>query len=136
PGGVSVSRSTRRTPAALAALALAAGLVAATPASAADRARPSGDTTPVATERFVALGDSFVSGPGIPQQLDGCYRSDKNFVRLVAADLKISSFTDASCSAARATHYWNPQTLGGYTNPAQLDAVDRGTTLVTMGTMG
>ncbi|GAA3546878.1 hypothetical protein AFL01nite_28620 [Aeromicrobium flavum] len=131
-----MSRSTPRIPAALAALALAAGLVAATPASASERARSSGGTAPVATERYVALGDSFVSGPGIPQQLDGCYRSDKNFVRLVAADLRIASFTDASCSAALATHYWNPQTLGGYTNPAQLDALDRDTTLVTLGTMG
>jgi lysophospholipase L1-like esterase len=130
-----VSRSIRRSWVAVAALALTAGLVAATPATAANRAA-AGGAAPAAPEHYLAMGDSFVSGPGIPQQLDGCGRSDKNFVRLVAADLRIASFTDASCGAAKTTNYWNAQTIGGYTNPAQLDAVDRDTTLVTLGTMG
>ncbi|MBA4606866.1 MULTISPECIES: SGNH/GDSL hydrolase family protein [Aeromicrobium] len=127
---------TLRRPAALAAvLTLTAGLVAALPASAADRS-PSWHH-PSSGERYVALGDSFVAGPGIPtQQPGGCARSDHNFPSLVAAEIGAKSFTDASCSAARTTHYWNPQTIGGETVPPQLDALNRKTTLVTLGTMG
>ncbi len=83
--------------------------------------------------RYVALGDSFVSGPGIPNQRpDDCTRSDKNFPSLIAAELTFTSFTDASCGGAQTTHYWNAQG----TNPPQLDALRPDTTLVTLGTMG
>ena len=131
-----MSTSRRRSLVAVAALSLAAGLVATSPAVAADRPSPTARKAPAPAERYVAMGDSFVSGPGIERQLDGCGRSDRNFVRLVAADLRVASFKDASCGAAQTTNYWNPQVINGYTNPAQLDALDRTTTLVTLGTMG
>ena len=128
-------RTLRRPAALAAALTLTAGLVAALPASAADRT-PAWHH-PATGERYVALGDSFVAGPGIPvQQPGGCARSDHNFPSLVAAEIGAKSFTDASCSAARTTHYWNPQTIGDETVPPQLDALTRKTTLVTLGTMG
>ncbi|MTB89317.1 SGNH/GDSL hydrolase family protein [Aeromicrobium senzhongii] len=131
-----MSTSRRRSLTAVATLALAAALVAPTPATAAERPSPGHRKAPVPTERYVAMGDSFVSGPGIERQLDGCGRSDKNFVRLVAAGLRVASFKDASCGAAQTKNYWEPQVVNGYTNPAQLDALDRSTTLVTLGTMG
>ncbi|MCD9155047.1 SGNH/GDSL hydrolase family protein [Aeromicrobium duanguangcaii] len=128
--------SRRRSAAAVAALALAAGLVASTPATAADHPSRGPGKAPVPAGRYVAMGDSFVSGPGIERQLDPCGRSDRNFVRLVAADLGFRAFTDASCGAATTKNYSSPQTMGDYVNPPQLDALTRDTTLVTLGTMG
>lgn len=88
-------------------------------------------------ERYVALGDSFVSGPGIlPQRPIGCSRSEKNFPTLVATDLAVTSFIDASCGGATTRHFTEPQTSGSYTNAPQLDALSEDTTLVTFGTMG
>lgn len=89
-------------------------------------------------ERYVALGDSFVSGPGIaPQRTDvGCMRSEKNFPTVVARTLDATSFTDASCGGATTVHFAAPQSSGDYTNAPQLDALSEDTTLVTFGTMG
>ncbi|QBX55466.1 SGNH/GDSL hydrolase family protein [Nocardioides seonyuensis] len=88
-------------------------------------------------ERYVALGDSFVAGPGIlnprPEPSPkACARSDHNFPTLVATELDVQSFIDASCSGARTTHFSNAQGA----NPPQLDAVTADTTLVTFGMMG
>ncbi len=86
-------------------------------------------------ERYVAFGDSFVSGPGIAPQRATCGRSEKNFPTLVATALKVNSFVDASCGGATTTHFWNEQTNYGVNAP-QLDALTKDTTLVTFGTMG
>lgn len=51
----------------------------------------------------MALGDSYTSGPGIPDQVPGSYlgfRSDHNYPSLVAQSLKPASFTDVSCAGA------------------------------------
>ncbi|TYL54933.1 SGNH/GDSL hydrolase family protein [Nocardioides sp. BGMRC 2183] len=88
-------------------------------------------------ERYVAFGDSFVSGPGIQPMRSGiCERSRKNFPTLVAQRLGVTDFTDASCGGARTEHYWAPQVRDTGENPPQLDALDADTTLVTLGTMG
>lgn len=89
-------------------------------------------------ERYVAFGDSFVSGPGItPMRTDvGCMRSKKNFPTLVAQDLDAQAFVDASCGGAKTEHFFDSQAYGGYTNAPQLDALGKETTLVTFGTMG
>ncbi|MCD6639098.1 MAG: SGNH/GDSL hydrolase family protein [Nocardioides sp.] len=85
------------------------------------------------TESYVALGDSFVSGPGIlPQQEGGCSRSTRNFPSLVAAGLGATAFTDASCSGAKLSDLWVAQG----TNAPQLDQIGPDTTLVTFGTLG
>jgi GDSL-like Lipase/Acylhydrolase family len=83
------------------AAAIAAVLAAMLPAGAAAQARE------VATAGFpgayVALGDSYTSGPGIPDQVPGsylCFRSDHNYPSLVAHALKPTSFTDVSCAGA------------------------------------
>ncbi|MGW2956751.1 SGNH/GDSL hydrolase family protein, partial [Streptomyces eurythermus] len=78
---------------------------------------------------YVALGDSYTSGPGIPAQVDaGCARSDHNYPSLVAARRRTSAFTDVSCGGATTAEMWRAQ--GG--NPPQLDALDRHTGLVTV----
>ena len=78
---------------------------------------------------YVALGDSYTSGPLIPRQVDaGCARSDHNYPSIVAARLGASPFKDVSCAGATTDHMWKPQG----TNGPQLDAVQRDTDLVTV----
>jgi lysophospholipase L1-like esterase len=90
---------------------------------------------------YVALGDSYTSGPLIPNQhgqpID-CGRSDHNYPSLVAAALKVSTFVDVSCGSAETRHMTEPQTglpLGG-TNPPQFNALRPDATLVTVGIGG
>jgi lysophospholipase L1-like esterase len=105
------------------ALALTAGAV--TPAAAA----PSHAERHAPAVRYVALGDSYTSGPGIPTQVDaGCGRSDHNYPSLVAAAEHAGTFTDVSCGGATTAEMWRAQGAGG----PQLDALDRSTTLVTV----
>ncbi|MFF9078629.1 SGNH/GDSL hydrolase family protein [Streptomyces rubiginosohelvolus] len=100
------------------AVASAAVLLAGTAATA------SAAPAPVRTDggapvRYVALGDSFSSGPGIPDQTDeACGRSSRNYPTLVAASLGAASFTDATCAGADTRHMTTPQ---GAANP-QFDA--------------
>ncbi|MFE8947180.1 SGNH/GDSL hydrolase family protein [Streptomyces sp. NPDC007856] len=78
---------------------------------------------------YVALGDSYTSGPGIPQQVDAnCARSDHNYPSLVAGRRQVSTFKDVSCAGATTAEMW--QAKG--TNAPQLDAVRRDTDLVTV----
>ncbi|MEE2056662.1 SGNH/GDSL hydrolase family protein [Rhodococcus artemisiae] len=51
---------------------------------------------------YVALGDSFVAGPGIPPQGSGpeCGRSAVNYPSLVADAIGVGDFVDASCGGA------------------------------------
>ncbi|MEU5423581.1 SGNH/GDSL hydrolase family protein [Streptomyces sp. NPDC020667] len=108
-----------------AAAALAA--TAATPATAAEATPGSGG------ERYVALGDSYTSGPGIPQQSGGdCLRSSVNYPALTAAKRHVATFKDVSCSGAKTDDMWRAQGA----NPAQLNALDKRTTLVTVGIGG
>lgn len=116
-----------RSVAAAAGLALTAGLISASSAAAAPL--PGG-------EHYVAMGDSFVSGPGIPVQRPedpACARSTRNFVSIVAETIDAETFTDASCSAATTEDWWTSQGPG---IAPQLDALKPDTTLVTLGTMG
>ncbi|WP_162799245.1 SGNH/GDSL hydrolase family protein [Nocardioides sp. 616] len=88
-------------------------------------------------ERYVALGDSFASGPGIaPQRAEGCTRSERNFSTLFAQALDVKAFTDASCGGATTKELFAAQGTGSTANPRQLDALDADTTLVTFGTIG
>lgn len=108
--------------------ATAAALVLTTPANAA--APPSG--------RYVALGDSFTSGPLIPTQVNlNCTRSNRNYPSLVATSIGSSSFTDVSCGGATTNDILNPGTgvLGGAV-PAQISAVDASAQLVSVGIGG
>ena len=100
-----------------------------------DQAADAGNPT-----SYVALGDSFTAGPGIPNQIPesgGCGRSDGNYPHLVAAALSVDRFTDVSCGGATTEHMAQAQPLpGGLTNGPQLDAVSTDTDLVSLGIGG
>lgn len=90
---------------------------------------------------YVALGDSYTSGPKIPDQTGkpaGCDRSSRNYPALVAKELgiKTADFRDVSCSGATLTDLTTPQTTDKGTNPAQLSALSATTKLVTLGIGG
>jgi lysophospholipase L1-like esterase len=105
-------------------------LLAATSVSAALAAAPTG--------KYVSLGDSYVSGPLIPNQVDlGCLRSDHNYPSLVASAIGSASFTDASCGGATTDDMTQSQVNGLITvNGPQLDAVTPDTRLVSLGIGG
>jgi lysophospholipase L1-like esterase len=109
--------------------ALAAAALAAIP-TAANAAAPTGG--------YVALGDSYTSGPLIPSQVDlNCTRSDHNYPSLVSASIHSASFTDVSCGGATTADILNPGTGElGIGVPAQLSAVSASTALVTVGIGG
>lgn len=88
--------------------------------------------------RYVALGDSYASGPLIPLQTGkplGCARSDHNYPQLAAQKMGIADFVDVSCGGATTDNLAEPQAVPGGLNGPQLDALDETTGLVTM-TMG
>lgn len=62
---------------------------------------------------YVALGDSYTSGPKIPPQTAtpaGCDRSGRNYPALVAKELglKAADFRDVSCSGATISDLTTP----------------------------
>lgn len=115
---------------ALAALG-AASVLTAGATGAAGAATPAAGQTGGA--RYVALGDSYTSGPGIPEQTGGdCARSSVNYPALTAKALGQTSFTDVSCSGATTDDMWRAQ---GENQP-QLDALGKRTKLVTVGIGG
>lgn len=72
-------------------------------------------------DAYVALGDSYTSGPLIPDQVDAnCARSNRNYPSLVAGRLRGTTLTDVSCGGATTAEMWKAQ--GG--NPPQLDALE------------
>ncbi|MFD7922651.1 SGNH/GDSL hydrolase family protein [Streptomyces sp. NPDC059740] len=83
--------------------------------------------------RYVALGDSYSSGPKIPTQVDTeCGRSNSNYPSLVARFLGAASFTDVTCAGADTAD----MTAAQGSVPPQLDALSPDTTLVTLGIGG
>ncbi len=95
---------------------------------------PAPDLAPDASS-YVAVGDSFVSGPGIqPQDPAGgiCLRSSVNWPALVASTLALD-LADVSCAGATTGHLTREVPVAGGVVPAQLDAVTASTDLVTLG---
>ncbi|MDH6695904.1 SGNH/GDSL hydrolase family protein [Streptomyces griseoviridis] len=116
-------RRARTAAAAAAGCALVMGLAA--PAA----AHGHGATHHDRTTRYVALGDSYTSGPLIPRQVDAaCARSDRNYPSLVTAAGRAATLDDVSCSGATTAEMWKAQG----TNGPQLDALNRDTDLVTL----
>lgn len=87
---------------------------------------------------YVSLGDSYVSGPLIPSQVNlGCLRSNHNYPSLVAAARGISAFADASCGGATTADMTQSQADGPViVNGPQLNAVTSADSLVTLGIGG
>ena len=97
--------------------------------------------TAALSPRYVALGDSFTSGPGLPLQLgpmtdpsapSACQRSSDNYPTLVAKDLGLA-LDDVSCLGATTDDLTSSQGSG---IPAQLSALDPSTSLVSVGIGG
>lgn len=107
----------------------AAALLVASP-GAAGAAAPTG--------RYVALGDSYTSGPLIPTQTDlNCVRSNKNYPSLTKTAIGSSAFADVSCGGATTDDILNPgEGTLGIAVPAQINAVTSATALVTVGIGG
>jgi lysophospholipase L1-like esterase len=89
---------------------------------------------------YVALGDSYTAGPLIPNlipEAGACVRSDHDYPHLVATVLDVSRFRDVSCSGATTANMTQPQVLPfGAPNGPQLDALDAGVDLVSLGIGG
>jgi lysophospholipase L1-like esterase len=116
------------------ALALAAAAVAA---SAAGCSGGSDDEGPAGAAGYVAIGDSFASGPGIaPTDPDqpGCLRSLSNYPHLLASDDASAPLTDLSCGGETTEMLRDGRTLGDGTRvEPQLASIGRETTQVTVG---
>ncbi|MFF2349764.1 SGNH/GDSL hydrolase family protein [Kitasatospora sp. NPDC058115] len=113
----------------LASVALGAAL--ATTATGAQAATP-------APHRYVALGDSYASGAGVPSQSAGlCLRSDRNYGHLVAAALGAAAYRDVTCAAAKVAAVTRAQYDAFIrVNDPQIDAVTADTDLITLGIGG
>lgn len=90
---------------------------------------------------YIALGDSYTAGDGIPSPLGGpagCERSSHSYPVLVAGHLglKAKQYRDASCSSATVANLTAPQDSDGATVPPQLRALSANATLVTVGIGG
>jgi lysophospholipase L1-like esterase len=101
------------------------------------RQAPTGGASDQPALGYVALGDSFTAAPGIPETdpSDGCLRSSRNYPALVAERLEEDydvELDDRSCSAADTTSLAGQQLIGRDPRPPQLDALGRGTDLVTL----
>jgi lysophospholipase L1-like esterase len=106
-------------------------------------------STPTATPHpikgissYVALGDSYTSGPAIAtQESDAglCFRSDHNYPSLLARLLAVTSFRDVSCAGATTTNLLHAAAHPVRGTPdalAQVAAVKATTSLVTVGIGG
>lgn len=100
-------------------------------------------TAATAAERsyrsYVALGDSYTSGPLIPlPRFDPlfCGKSTQNYPSILAAALRVRSYTDISCGGADTTNMTQPQSVFLGRNPAQFSALSPRTDLVTLGIGG
>lgn len=92
---------------------------------------------------YVALGDSYAAGVRIPDTVPGspagCSRSTSNYAHLMAAELAVPSFADATCGGATTADLTAPQTAiggGGTPPPPQFDVLGPETKLVTLGIGG
>ncbi|HVV22968.1 MAG TPA: SGNH/GDSL hydrolase family protein [Pseudonocardiaceae bacterium] len=86
-------------------------------------------------QHYVALGDSYASGPLIPNQsLDpiGCARSDHNYAGDLTRALGIPTLVDVTCGGATTDDMTAPQSVPLGSNPPQFDALTPDTDLVTV----
>ena len=92
-----------------------------------------GSAAAVPAGPYVALGDSYSAGAGVPPFPPGgplaCMRSDQGFGHVVAQRIGAPAFTDATCSGAASQDLTAAQYPGV---PAQVDALHPDTALVTL----
>ncbi len=86
--------------------------------------------------KYVAMGDSYTSGPGITPYAEGapadCGQSSLNYPHLVAAALNLS-LTDVSCGGAQTANFTVAQHPD---QPPQFNALGESTEVVTVGMGG
>lgn len=86
-------------------------------------------------DSYVSLGDSYTSGPLIPNQIGppfGCFRSDHNYPHLAAPAIGFP-LRDPSCGGARTDHMTQPQNVEpDGPNPPQFDSLDADTDVVSI----
>jgi GDSL-like Lipase/Acylhydrolase family len=83
---------------------------------------------------YTALGDSYASGPLIPNQSLsplGCLRSDHNYAHLTAA-AKGLTLTDVSCSGATTNDMTETQNVEPGPNPPQFNGLSASTNVVSV----
>lgn len=86
-------------------------------------------------QRYVALGDSYASGPLIPNQSlhpIGCVRSDHNYPSDLVRSLHITTFVDVSCGGATTADMTASQSVALGSNAPQFNALTANTDLVTV----
>lgn len=108
-----------------------------TPTPSATTAAPSPSTPAIGS--YVAIGDSFTSGPGLArlQPNSGfCFRSEENWPSVLASRLAVPDVADVSCAGAVVDDVLGGRALPGGDVEAQIDAVERDTELVTVGIGG
>ncbi len=84
---------------------------------------------------YVALGDSYASGPLIPHPTGapaGCLRSTGNYPEVTARALGVPALSDVSCSGASTADLAAAQHVPLGTNAPQLSALRADTALVTL----
>lgn len=116
------------------AAALVASLGACTPADGITRENDASTVAAETSMRYVAMGDSYTSAPGIAGENspDGCLRSPRNYPAMVAAALEVDELVDVSCSGSQTLHMTREHVTDASVKPPQLDALDEGTDLVTL----
>jgi lysophospholipase L1-like esterase len=85
-------------------------------------------------DNYVSLGDSYVAGPFIPNQIPpyGCLKSDHNYPHLSAAGIGLP-LRDPSCSGAKTDHMTQPQGVDpDGPNPPQFNSLDASSTVVSL----
>jgi lysophospholipase L1-like esterase len=86
-------------------------------------------------DSYVSLGDSYTSGPLIPNQIGppfGCLRSDRNYPHLAAPSIGFP-LRDPSCGGARTDHMTQPQNVQpDGPNAPQFDSLDAATNVVSI----
>ena len=127
------------------ALATFAAAALAVPLTAGPTAGAEPTAAPI--EEYVALGDSWSADVvladtnGLPDSTHApvdCAQSHTNYPKLLAKELGVTNFRDATCGSAKTDDFYAPQEdlpLGG-TNAAQFDRLTATTDLVTVGIGG
>jgi len=88
-----------------------------------------------AFQHYVALGDSYASGPFIPNQSlkpIGCARSDHNYAGDLTRSLGIPTLVDVTCGGAVSADMTGTQSVPLGSNPPQFNALTANTDLVTV----
>ncbi|MFE9835269.1 SGNH/GDSL hydrolase family protein [Streptomyces sp. NPDC005551] len=92
-------------------------------------AEAAGASAQGSVRHYVALGDSYAAGTGLPQQTNAeCKRSAGSYPSWIAETYKPAVFKDVTCSGATTRSLWNKQ---GSAAP-QVEALTKDTDLVTV----